>query len=292
MKEKHLFKYTPIETALIILEKRTLRFTDPKKLFFNDPFDCNSNLIHQDTNLVEEFFPEIRDNIIKNTINKKSCLYEISIKYNQYYRNSGTTENADKHLKSLIKFNINNYLKSTLPKVNTIAKNLADYYISCFSEVNDNILMWSHYAKSHTGLVLKFKQINNNFFCASKKVCYSKYMPSFLDRNILINHLVGGEHLINIERIFHHLWYTKSIDWEYEKELRVIIPATQQKQKSLGYADYSFAKDDLSAIYLGCRINEERRSQIINIINTNFPNAEIYQMTVDKKEFKINKSLI
>ena len=56
-------------------------------------------------------------------------------------------------------------------------------YVLCLSEVNDNILMWSHYGQSHTGVVLEFSTEANSWFSASRllPVRYEDGPPSFFE---------------------------------------------------------------------------------------------------------------
>ncbi|WP_418537050.1 DUF2971 domain-containing protein, partial [Odoribacter laneus] len=42
-------------------------------------------------------------------------------------------------------------------------KFLRNSYVSCFSESNDNFLMWSHYASKHSGVCLEFTVKDNTF---------------------------------------------------------------------------------------------------------------------------------
>ena len=59
-------------------------------------------------------------------------------------------------------------------------------YVLCLSEVNDNILMWSHYGQSHTGVVLEFPTEEKSGFSALHllPVRYEDGPPSFL-RNLI-----------------------------------------------------------------------------------------------------------
>src|SRR5690606_23599589 len=58
--------------------------------------------------------------------------------------------------------------------------------IFSLSKTNDNILMWSHYAKNHTGIVIEFDVLEDiDFFTTPLNVSYQKsYQPLdyFYDR--------------------------------------------------------------------------------------------------------------
>jgi hypothetical protein len=191
----------------------------------------------------------------------------------------------------------------TLPKANKIKNGieneLGGYYILCLSQTYSNILMWSHYAEHHKGVVLKFRRMTNNLFSVSKKINYSLNMPSILNHKNFIENLINGTELFSsvaaVEEIFSKIWHTKSIDWKYEEEWRIVLPATPEDIKagvSKDYYDIPFSPDDLLAIYLGCKIEENQKEKIINILKNNFPLAKIYQMKEDESLFKLNEQQI
>ena len=86
--------------------------------------------------------------------------------------------------------------------------------ICCFSEKRDNILMWAHYAKQHTGFCLEF-DIDNDFFrpitCAIK-VEYDTILP-------VLNILQLGNYP---RKELGTKLLTKADDWEYEQEWRIV----------------------------------------------------------------------
>lgn len=77
--------------------------------------------------------------------------------------------------------------------------------ILCLSKVPDNILMWSHYADSHRGLVIEFDSKHKYFTYGTQEVRYSKDRPAML---------------LNDTNPSAEIMTTKSIDWKYEQEVR------------------------------------------------------------------------
>jgi hypothetical protein len=53
--------------------------------------------------------------------------------------------------------------------------------ICCFTEIRDNVLMWAHYAKQHTGFCLEFDAKNYCYRPSPRalKVNYDKFRPEF-----------------------------------------------------------------------------------------------------------------
>lgn len=75
--------------------------------------------------------------------------------------------------------------------------------ITCFSECNDSLLMWAHYADNLRGVCLCFDtEKDPSFFSNAHKVNYSKYRTD------------SG----NFE-----CYFTKALDWSYEQEWRIVV---------------------------------------------------------------------
>ncbi|MEA2561406.1 MAG: hypothetical protein QOH06_2910 [Acidobacteriota bacterium] len=83
--------------------------------------------------------------------------------------------------------------------------------MACFSEIPTSILMWSHYAASHTGVCVQFDHLNpDSLIATAQRVNYSDdYEPlrAFLDDE-------GKQ----VELVF----LTKASSWSYEREWRII----------------------------------------------------------------------
>ncbi len=121
--------------------------------------------------------------------------------------------------------------------------------VYCFSEKRDNILMWAHYAKQHTGFCLEF-DIDNDFFrpitCAIK-VEYDTILP-------VLNILQLGNYP---KREIGRRLLTKADDWEYEQEWRIV-------ETKKGPGIQNFPEDALSGVILGCRISPENKENVFS----------------------------
>jgi hypothetical protein len=76
------------------------------------------------------------------------------------------------------------------------------YGVLCFSKTWANPVLWSHYADRHRGIALGF-DINANM---AKEVKYSRRRPPFYKADASTVQM---------------LLYTKGLDWQYEKEVRI-----------------------------------------------------------------------
>jgi hypothetical protein len=140
--------------------------------------------------------------------------------------------------------------------------------VFCLTEKKDDILMWSHYAKYHTGFCLEF-QTNDSFFSNANPVNYSDRRPVV---NLLIpdwNELV----VANVEALL-----TKAKHWEYEKEWRII-----DLQKNAGI--HQFPPTVLHGVILGCRISSTDREQVVKWCKGRSPIPSLYQAQMKETEY-------
>jgi len=111
------------------------------------------------------------------------------------------------------------------------------------SEVPDDILMWAHYASSHTGLCLKFEASENTpFFARAQRVDYpDDYQPI---KELDINKAI-------VDRIV----LTTSKHWEYEREWRIV-------DHEFGSGVHKFPPELLAGVIFGCRMKNANKEQV------------------------------
>lgn len=261
-----LYKYTSVESAIKILTSETILFNSPEN--FNDPYDANPPFEFTKLNKEEliKYSKSTSDNI--DSIDDKVCNY------------------ANKEIQK-------NFQK-LFSKLRHTAR------ILCLSATNESILMWAHYATSHTGVVIEF-DTNQFVIRLSKDINY--------DNNIVE---INMETLFkkNDESIeeFHKIYRAKSEDWDYEKEYRAFINiddkivddvkgktdlgenwkncynALKNKEKCIYFP---IAKEAIKAIYLGCNIKETDKMSILNIIKGLYPHVKCYKAIKSETSFKL-----
>jgi len=128
---------------------------------------------------------------------------------------------------------------------------LNDYGIVTFAGVLQNILMWSHYADGHKGICIEFHYSNKvhlDFFARALAVKYRKKVPTI---NLYTEDTLSiGKKLLS-----------KSIDWKYEQEYRIIEYNRNHNQY------YEFDPTLISKIYLGLRISDENTKKVKSFIS-------------------------
>lgn len=148
--------------------------------------------------------------------------------------------------------------------------------------------MWSHYAQHHEGVVLEFKPnvAKDLALLASRAVQYAQQRPllyrtpaDLVRRALLMSAEESTKEMID------ELIYTKSVEWEYEKEYRLAIPnfvAADGKSALL-----EFWPSELVALYLGCRIVEADRQEVVQTARALNRKVEVYQAHVAPREFAL-----
>ncbi|MNF68825.1 hypothetical protein D3C84_506910 [compost metagenome] len=130
-----------------------------------------------------------------------------------------------------------------------LVKEIASYGIVSLSETHRNLLMWAHYANEHRGLCIGYhteasdalnsnSELTNRLKLTSHKINYdsSRYDP--VDDNFNIE-----ENKLWINKVVRKLLTTKSDEWIYEKEHRIIHPIYHcdyfTSEKTLNHNDYT-----------------------------------------------------
>lgn len=88
--------------------------------------------------------------------------------------------------------------------------------IVCFSAIMNNLLMWAHYANNHRGICLVYDPDRDchGVIANPLEVRYQKEYPKVR----VVDLKKGGDPIVS------NLLLTKSEDWKYEQEYRVIFP--------------------------------------------------------------------
>ncbi|MFN7028418.1 MAG: DUF2971 domain-containing protein [Sphingopyxis sp.] len=143
--------------------------------------------------------------------------------------------------------------------------------VTCFSEIGDSLLMWSHYADQHSGVCLIFEQLSEHRVFFSFPVEYRE------DRPVAdVAKLADSDH-----SFLRASALTKAKCWEYEREHRMFMTATPP-----GYQ--AFPRDALVGIILGARMNERDRGLVMRAVRKYRPKMEVYQASLNPREFRLD----
>lgn len=208
-KPKIIYKYCPLNTAELIIKSNSIKFSDPAS--FNDPFDC-------DVDLLEFKLPNKLDEHI---------IREIEIIKNKFQHHSGFSD--------LIKeedFIEKMYRGGQIEKVKSAR-------VSCFSLINNNVLMWSHYADKHKGICLEFDSDLTSYGFTNLLEDDITVGPVGYTEYERINYLSSDRRFAVCK-----LFLCKFNTWSYEKEYRLI---TLNRKPEL----QKFKNSYLKSVYFG-----------------------------------------
>ncbi|HEY3778269.1 MAG TPA: DUF2971 domain-containing protein [Rhizomicrobium sp.] len=282
----HFYKYVTASTAKETLRSARLRWSSVG--LFNDPFDLGFDLhVEYDRDRVIQAVNEnmwtsyagLREFNPQNELGHvHACLRD---NLPGMSREEFEAEMAGSVEESLVAGD------NSLPDVRAKIRNsLRDVKLLCLSAIHDNLLMWSHYSGSHSGVVLRLACVpaRDSIWGVAAPVRYEKSMPRMLSENELIRFL-SGELTLTPERVVDLSILTKAIDWEYEQEWRIPLHFTDP---DADFADLGFHPSELTALFLGCRITEQDRREIGDIAERCYPHAELWQGEKSEREFKID----
>ena len=139
------------------------------------------------------------------------------------------------------------------------------YGILCLSSKYDDLLLWAHYANEHKGCCVKLDLMaDHELFKWIRKVEYDDKYP-------VCNYVNNPETSLDV--LFH-----KSKVWEYEDEYRVV------SFENTGVLPVSPAA--ICAVYLGCRISEDDRENVIKSIRLS--QTAVYQASTNPEVYRLD----
>jgi hypothetical protein len=266
--EKYFYKYLSIDTAKLILMNKKFRYSSP--LIFNDPFDGQ-------TEVTFDFeIANFNDDIVNEMIRLAS--FENDFLYKEYSDMIKSIELLKKIIKKegtvdpilkngLIEINkeISRALEETRLQYNVMWQDFLKALRVFSLSINFNsILMWSHYANNHTGVVFKLKALHeeDNLICVAQPVIYQNKPPKFFSKKEWIDDILGIKKL-DFVKLYKTYPIIKYDLWNYEDEWRVLNFEWDHKNQL--FTDYKLFPNELVAIYFGCNTEKDDIDEITKL---------------------------
>lgn len=252
----YLYKHCGIDSKLLskkVIDECTWKFQKP--LDFNDPYDCYFRL----NTVFENFNIQTVSNFFERTISSSNWLKD--------------KDSFKKHIDQM-----------NCEKVNLFRKN---NLVTCFNNSPLHMLMWSHYADMHKGLMFEFKfpKHSNMNEVLPIKVVYSDSIPIL---NLNWENVENNVFNESANEFAKKTILTKSQAWSYEKEYRLIRPLSECNVDNL---TFRFDPEYLSSIIYGVKTDEknilefERSIKLFN--KKNNTNLKSYRSTVSESKYEI-----
>ena len=268
-KDRLIFKYMPVNQYLLtLLINGEFWMSPPDKL--NDPFEGDFRIMN-----------------IKNYQNRAFIEKLLKFKHRSILDDFSYDEDLEKSLTDEIYFSnlLYEYVNQLI---------MSEFGITCFSRNHKSMKMWSHYADSHKGvcLVFKEKQLENSVLVRRsdvilKEIKYSNSLPSLE----IVNHDAdeNGDDYIGIPKSLRFLYYKLSA-WNDEKEVRFIL---RHNFNIFPDRRLKFDRLSLKGIIFGARTQLNDTLTIINLINSvgNYSGVNFYRARkeIDKLRIKMEK---
>lgn len=242
-----LYKYEAFSTqSLLNLKKQIIYFGSP--LNFNDPYDCalTPNIVEpSDAELLE-----VRDAYLKTPNLPAKTRYELET-FSPIKLRAALLRAARAGFKQVVD------------------EFLTKRGVACFSEKNDDLLMWSHYGGKYKGFCLEFDTTSE----ALGKINQVRYLPSLPALSIST---------ILLDRDFHpilELFCTKSDAWAYECEWRAI-------HNEAG-TEFGYPATALTGIYFGPDIDAQSMEVVCLILAGQNDTVKLWEGRRSESEFKV-----
>lgn len=225
-----------------ILENHRLFFSDPHK--FNDPWDCrpwfDSRSVLEDPIKREDFLTFSRTFLSPEILN-----HPLRAKY-----------------EDLIRKDDNQLIRAFETSSRLLGEHIALRRMYCLTPFPDNTLMWSHYGDQHRGICLEFGK-DNPLIERARPVRYQETYPEWTPLAVTDGPL--------------DLVLTKSKDWAYEREFRILGSLIDGVPTKLDGNFVRLPGDALTGIILGCE--NQDRNEILELLKAYAPTVALRRAT-------------
>jgi hypothetical protein len=301
---KYFFKYATSETVLTILQKRTVKYISPA--IFNDPFDTQTRIgfSFEESEFVKQYRDELYRLIFADE--EPSFIDNTAVFLSNIQVLRRVVKNSrGKMSKGIYDDMTNDIVADWIKELKQAIEDINEWWIRavratkvfCVAERADNLLMWAHYAKDHTGAVIEFQCLPelDTPLCAAREVNYVSRPPVIANLGEYVKYMTGqGEprHGLNI----YDMCLSKSEHWKYEQEWRVfILPADMDnsiipKDPKGDYILCDFLDiypQEIHAIYFGCKMTPDIRAKISSYLTGDLANVETYDCIKSEREYKL-----
>lgn len=128
--------------------------------------------------------------------------------------------------------------------------------ISCFCKTKTSDEMWSKYSDGHKGMCLQFDVLKDpELFTLAKPVNYVNDLPIY-------------NHFKDFNEIIDKVIITKTKEWQYEQEIRIIKGPSEMKAQNHGQA-FPFKPEALEKVIFGCKTDKETIDKYMKLCKEN-----------------------
>ena len=262
-------------------------------MMFNDPFDMQWDVLWQlKTPHALEYERDILKKAIEDPTSWPVDLDEDTRRNFEAHRKMWLAQLAEQGDGNLDRF-IQELLDSSAANtgfqegMRTVCRHLR---VFCATECDRNVLMWSHYADMHRGVVIGF-----NVACfeeyARVKVEYPERLPEWADPvEVTQSRIFGTPNplLSRASEMAVTLMRTKHIDWAYEREWRFSTRVPQPTESD--YSDFGLPSGALLEVVAGYRTDSADFDYLFHLACKINADIKCSKMSPHPSEFKLVKT--
>ena len=311
--------YSPTEENILDIRNRRIWLSSPTA--FNDPFECSVGFNVDEyiksfiikfalkeqkgyhsvptSIFTKEDLCQIYDSYTKDPIKSISKKKSFSLCLMQILQTKDTS--FQNHITHVISKRVN----AAINFIDNIRLN--NYRIACFSadwnfwKILDNLLLWAHYTRSHQGFCVEYDisnlQNGNNKYIQNdslyNQIILGLFPVYYNNKRIQMSKTIIEKHYLDkidcndkksIQRIRLRSLISKSINWNYEKEWRLIID-----NKTAEYYSYKIPFPFIKAIYIGCNASDQLIRELSEIGKD--LNIKVYKMHMNINDYSLYYNL-
>jgi hypothetical protein len=271
-----IYKYLPTE-RLTYLEDELLRFTQPLDL--NDPFEWMPILPSKEEiiAIIETVAKENIQLIENHSLTREKKRKAIS-DYTKKYKDS---------IKAVLNDEPNNFGEQFFNRaITSLGSKLGLFSLS---RRWNSSLMWAHYTNSHKGFCIGFER-NSDYF---------KTKGNPIDPIFIIQPVIYSENRIKVPvergvKIDPKVVLTKSTDWKYEEEERVIalldLADKTIEAKPYNICLFKIPHKTISEIIVGAKIEDDNLKVIHSFCRKN--DIDLYRSRLSDTKFEMEREII
>jgi len=216
---------------------------------FNDPFECKPHFSWPKTAANVQ---AIREHLVKTSMQHGKSEKEAQNLVNESFNKPGFIEET---------------IRTTTDKV------FGEIRICCFTQSNENLLFWAHYAGSHSGFCVEYDATKAPIRFAFRVAYQNNYPTIEYPRP---NDARGFEPAL-----------VKSKEWGYEDEFRIVfVPEAPMQPKNDGES-LLLSGDEVKNVYFGAKIDAHEKEKIIQLIDEGPFDPGLWDTELSKSSFEL-----
>lgn len=161
--------------------------------------------------------------------------------------------------------------------VDEINEFLQSYRVLCVTRNLHSIRMWDRYARGHSGVAVRIEPNleKDSKFKLFQEVKYQDERPSLFENpaQFIQDSIFGNKSQI-IRRFLEKIIYTKTRDWKYEEEYRLVIPVLNHEAP---WDILPYHPEEVTELYLGARIERFVKNEMVSYARNLNPRIRIYR---------------